>query len=265
MYTPQPQRSCAPRMMLIMLAAFLLLASPVTGQQTYVTQFDAFAGYNFLNSSNVNLAEHGFGAQFGFRPKTWYSFGFDFTDSAGDMSLTPGLLPTSFQQQLSAITGQFQAIGLLPANYALVVPGHSRTQTYAVGPQLAYRHFKHTTLFLRPVFAGAIHEAATPRPPADLLAALGHLPPATQAAVMAAIPAALMPLVTGSEKVDTTWFLGFGGGFDILFTKHFAIRTQADYVYDHLFNDILKDGRFTTRFSIGPAFNFGKNIAEPTN
>jgi hypothetical protein len=24
----------------------------------------------------------------------------------------------------------------------------------------------------------------------------------------------------------------------------------------------LKDGRFTTRFSIGPAFNFGRNIAD---
>jgi len=56
--------------------------------------------------------------------------------------------------------------------------------------------------------------------------------------------------------------LGFGGGFDILASKHLAIRTQADLVYDHLFNDLLKDGRWTVRFSAGPAFNFGKNIAK---
>jgi hypothetical protein len=31
-------------------------------------------------------------------------------------------------------------------------------------------------------------------------------------------------------------------------------------VYDHLFNDVLKDGRWTVRFSIGPCFNFGRNI-----
>jgi hypothetical protein len=31
-------------------------------------------------------------------------------------------------------------------------------------------------------------------------------------------------------------------------------------VWDHLFNDLLKDGRWTTRFSIGPCFNFGGNI-----
>ncbi len=69
-------------------------------------------------------------------------------------------------------------------------------------------------------------------------------------------------LTPSGRKTDTTWFLGFGGGFDILLSKHFAIRTQADLVYDHLFNDILKDGRFTTRFSVGPAFNFGRNIVK---
>jgi len=263
MSTPQPpQRSCFRRMMFIMLPVILLLAVPAFGQQTFVTQFDAFTGYNFLNSAKLGLSEPGFGGQFGFRPKTWYSVGFDYTISSGDMSLTPNLLPTSLQQPLTGIVDQFKTIGLLPASYALAVPAHSRTETFAVGPQLAYRHFKHVTLFLRPVFAGAIHEAATPTPPAELLAALGQLPPANQAAILGAMPAALKPLVSGSEKIDTTWFLGFGGGFDILFTKHFALRTQADYVYDHLFNDILASGRFTTRFSIGPAFNFGKNIAE---
>jgi hypothetical protein len=57
-------------------------------------------------------------------------------------------------------------------------------------------------------------------------------------------------------------FVGFGGGFDILFSKHVGWRTQADLVYDHLFNDLLKDARFTVRFSAGPCFNFGKNIVE---
>jgi hypothetical protein len=28
----------------------------------------------------------------------------------------------------------------------------------------------------------------------------------------------------------------------------------------HLFNDLLRNGRWTVRFSAGPAFNFGKNI-----
>jgi len=242
MYTPV--RGCFRRMMFIMLPAILLLAVPVSAQQDYVTQFDAFAGYNFLNSSKLGLSEPGFGGQFGFRPKTWYSFGFDYTASAGDMMLVPGLLPTALQQQLGAQLGGLAAAGMLPPGYKLMVPAHSNTQTFAVGPQLAYRHFKHVTLFLRPVFAGAIRETATPRP-GDPIAA--------------AVVAQLTP---AGKKTDIAPFIGFGGGFDILFSHHFAIRTQADYVYDHLFNDILADGRFTTRFSIGPAFNFGKNIVE---
>lgn len=240
MYTPQ-----SPRMMLIMLPAILLLALPVLAQQTNVTQFDAFAGYNFLNSSKISLSEPGFGGQFGFRPKTWYSVGFDYTISAGDATILPGLLPTALQQQLGAQLGALAKAGMLPPGYQLIVPAHSNTQTFAFGPQLAYRHFKHVTLFFRPVFAGAMRETATPRP-GDPIAK--------------AVVAQLTP--TG-KKTDIAPFIGFGGGFDILLTNHFAIRTQADYVYDHLFNDILADGRFTTRFSIGPAFNFGKNIAHP--
>jgi hypothetical protein len=45
-----------------------------------------------------------------------------------------------------------------------------------------------------------------------------------------------------------------------MLSKHVAWRVQADFVYDHLFDDLLRDGRMTTRFSIGPAFNFGKNV-----
>jgi hypothetical protein len=69
-------------------------------------------------------------------------------------------------------------------------------------------------------------------------------------------------LITGPSKTDHVLFFGFGGGFDINFGHHFAWRTQADLVHDHLFNDLLKDARFTVRFSCGPAFNFGKNIVK---
>jgi hypothetical protein len=107
---------------------------------------------------------------------------------------------------------------------------------------LAYRHFRNETLFLRPLFAGAIYEMATPKP-GDPIAA--------------AIVAQLAP---SGQKTDTTWFLGAGGGIDFLFSRHFAMRTQVDVVHDHLFNDLLANGRWTVRFSVGPAFNFGRNV-----
>ena len=229
-------------MMSIMLPAFLLLALPLFGQQTYVTRYDAYVGYAFLDSPHIGLFENGVAAQVGFRPKTWMSFGFDYSYTTGDGTITPGLLPDALQQGLGAELAQLVAAGVIPSSYQLVVPIHSKTQTFAVGPQLAYRGLTHFTLFWRPVFAGAIHEYATPVP-TDQIAA--------------AVVANLTP--TG-HKTDTAGFVGFGGGIDILLTKHLAIRTQADLVYDHLFNDLLKDGRFTTRFSVGPAFNFGPNI-----
>jgi hypothetical protein len=126
----------------------------------------------------------------------------------------------------------------------LYVPAHSKTQTFAFGPELVYRHFSKVTLFVRPIYAGVIHETATPQP---------------QDAVVKALVAGLIPTPT---KTDSVLFLGFGGGFDVLFGKHFAWRTQADLVHDHLFNDLLTDARFTVRFSCGPAFNFGKNIVK---
>ncbi|SPF54861.1 conserved exported hypothetical protein [Candidatus Sulfopaludibacter sp. SbA4] len=231
---------------ILLTVALVLLASSAFGQQTYVTRYDAYVGYAFLDSPKVNLFENGFAAQVGFRPKTWYSFGFDYSYSRGDLSLTPNLLPVALQQQLGAQLGQLIGAGLLPQTYTLTVPANSHTQTFAVGPQLAYRHLTHVTLFLRPVFAGAIHESATPQAAASDFFAQG----------------VVKELAPTGKKTDTTWFLGFGGGFDILFTKHFAWRVQADLVYDHLFNDLLQDGRFTTRFSVGPAFNFGRNIKE---
>ncbi|HSU66739.1 MAG TPA: hypothetical protein VLJ39_07700 [Tepidisphaeraceae bacterium] len=220
----------------------LALAIPLFGQQDYVARFDAYGGYAFLDSPHVNLFENGFAVQTGVRMRRWLSLGFDYSRSTGDLKLTPEMLLPSLQQSLGAQLGALAVAGRLPAGYSLTVPASSVTQTFAAGPQLAYRHLKHETLFLRPVFAGIIHEVATPKP--------GD-------AIATAIVAQLAP---SGKKTDNVIFVGFGGGFDILFSRNVGWRTQADLVYDHLFNDMLKDGRFTVRFSTGPCFNFGKNV-----
>ena len=235
------------RTVVITLGILILLSLPLPGQQSYVTRFDVYGGYGFLDSPKVNLFEHGFAAQIGGRPKTWLSLGFDYTIAAGDLKITPDQLLPELQAQLQAgIAGGVRA-GVLPATYpysTLSVPAHSRTQTFALGPELVYRHFSKVTLFLRPVYAGIIHESATPQP---------------QDAVVKALVSGLISTPT---KTDNVLFFGFGGGFDIVFGKHFAWRTQGDLVRDHLFSDLLKDSRFTVRFSCGPAFNFGKNIVK---
>jgi len=229
--------------LVLLILAVTVLASRASGQQTYVTRYDLFAGYTFLDSPHVSLFENGFHFQIGVRPKTWYSLGFDYSVSAGNLTLTQDLLTTSLQQQLAAELEALAAAGQLPPGYTLVVPAHSVTQTFAAGPQLAYRHFTNVTLFIRPDL-GAIHEAATPKPATGDLIAQG----------------VVQQLAPSGKKTDWTPFYGFGGGADFLFGKHVGLRVQSDLVYDHLFSDLLKDGRWTVRFSVGPIFNFGKNI-----
>ncbi len=221
----------------------LLLSAPLYGQQKYVSRYDLFTGFTYFNSSPISLSEKGFQTQIGVRPKTWLSLGFDFSVAKGDITVTPDLLPTDLQQKLGAQLGQLVAAGVIPSNYKLTVPADSTTQTFAMGPQLAYRRFSKVTFFIRPSM-GAIREVATPTPRDPIATGI------------------VKQLAPEGKKRDWQGFYGIGGGFDILFSKHVSLRIQADHVYDHLFNDILRDGRFTTRFSVGPAFNFGRNIAE---
>ncbi len=219
------------------------LALNAWGQQSYVGRYDAYVGYTYLDSPAISLGENGFHMQVGIRPKTWYSLGFDYSVATGMGAITPNLLTTPLQQELSAVLAQLAAQGKVPPGYTLIVPISSVTQNFAAGPQFAYRHWQAATLYLRPSI-GAVHENATLRP-GDPIAA--------------AISAQLAP--SGSTQ-DWAAFYGFGGGADINLSRHFAVRVQADFVHDHLFSDLLKNGRNTVRVSIGPAVQFGRNIAK---
>jgi len=219
----------------VLLAAVLLLtSSKVFGQQEYVSRYNIYAGYAFLDSPHVSLFENGAHFQAGVNPRTWLALGFDYSVSAGDLTLTPNLLTTTLQQELSQE---------LPPGVSLSVATHSHTQTFAAGPQFSYRHYAKVTLFIRPSI-GAIYERATPHPVGEIAELV------------------VEQLAPSGYKTDWTAFYGFGGGADLIFSKHVSLRVQADLVYDHLFSDTLKDGRLTTRFSIGPTFNFGKNIVK---
>lgn len=96
-------------------------------------------------------------------PRPGFPLGFDYSITAGDLTLTPGLLPTDLQATLAAQLGHLVAAGVIPASYTLTVPAHSVTHSFAMGPQFAYRHFSKVTLFIRPSI-GAIREGATPLP-----------------------------------------------------------------------------------------------------
>ena len=226
---------------IVLALTIIFVSSRAFGQQTYVGHFDAYAGYAYLNSPAISLAEHGVHIQAGMRLRQWVSMGVDFTAATGNGLITPNLLPTALQQTLGAQLAQLAAAGQLPAGYALKVPLDSTTQTFTTGPQFAYHGIKQVTLFIRPGL-GLIREVATPRP-TDPIAT--------------AIVAGLTP---SGKKTDTTYYYGVGGGFEYNVTNHFSIRTSVDLVRDHLFDDILKDSRYSVRFSIGPGFQWGRNV-----
>jgi hypothetical protein len=132
--------------------------------------------------------------------------------------------------------------GVIPPTYSPSIPIHSQTQTFAAGPLLDWHRWNAASLFIRPSI-GAIREIATVHPGDP---------------IVTAIAAQLAP---GGQKLDWTPFYGFGGGVTIRVTDHLGLRLQADFVHDHLFSDLLRDGRNTVRLSVGPALQFGRNVA----
>ena len=234
-------RSRAARISGVLLLSLILFSSSALAQQSYVGRWDVFGGFTNIWQPSINLSEPGFNFQAAMRPNAWITLGFDYSIASGRNTLDSGMLIPSLANQLGTQLGQLQAIGLVPANYALTLPSDIRTQTFEMGPDIPFRHFQSVTFFVRPNL-GAIQAVATPRP-AD--------------PIQTAIVSQLAP---SRKKTDWTYFYGFGGGFEVNMTNHFAVRFQADFVHDQMFNDILKAGN-TVRFSVGPSFQFGKNVA----
>src|SRR5258708_32519077 len=105
--------------LLMFAAVWFFMTSPTYGLQKYVSRYAASAGYTFLDSPHVGLFENGFQFQAGVRPKTWYSLGFDYSISSGDLTRTPNLLTTALQQQLAVQLQQLAAAGPLAGRVPL--------------------------------------------------------------------------------------------------------------------------------------------------
>lgn len=219
----------------IIAVTFLILLTSLTcfAQQTYVSRYDLFSGYSFLNTNKLNLFENGYNQEFGVNVRSWLAIGGDFSVFTGSNTLLPSMLKTSLQQELGAT---------LPPGYNLTMPSNSTTYTFSAGPQINIRKMRGVTFFVRPALGG-LHETATLKP--------GD--PIAKAVAQALVGSSL-------QKSDTVLFYGFGGGMDFNLSKHFAVRTAADYVHYNMFSNLLNGGENSVRFSVGPTFRFGENI-----
>jgi len=233
-------RSGMRRILLIWLA---FGASSLHGQAAYVGRFDLYGGAMFLESPDIQLSEPGAHLQAGVRARRWLSLGFDYSVSTGDTTIVPGYLTTALQSELAQQLAPLILAGIVSSNYSPSVPIHSQTQTFAAGPQLDWHRWNSVSLFIRPSI-GAIRESAILHPGDP---------------IVAAVAAVLAP--TG-QKLDVVPFYGAGGGATIRVTDHLGVRVQLDVVHNHLFSDILQNGRNSVRVSIGPAFQFGSNVGK---
>lgn len=224
----------------IVLMAFFA-RSTIFAQQSYVGRYDAYAGFTDFNTPALGLNQIGAHTQGGVDLRRWLSLGVDYSVVQGSEVLKPDLLPGVLQQEIAPVITQLIGAGVIPPGYQLTVPANVSTQSFAAGPQFAYRHFSRATLYLRPSF-GAFRVAATPRPK-DPVAAL-----------------VTKTLIPAGYKVDWTGFYGMGGGAELKVSRHIGILPQIDLVYNHPFNDILANGNWTMRYSIGPVFHFGGNV-----
>jgi hypothetical protein len=215
--------------------AITCLSAFAFAQQDYVSRYDAFAGFSYLASPKLNLAERGFDGEFGVNLNRWLALGADYSIFTGHSDIHAADLKPAFQAQLVPL------LPLLGPNPA--VPFDSTTYTFTFGPQINFRQLKWITIFVRPAIGG-MHETATLKPNSPLLAL---------------VTAQLAP---SGKKTDLKPFYGVGGGFDLNATKHVAIRFAADYVHVNLFDDLLKEGRNSVRLAVGPTFRFGHNVAE---
>lgn len=229
----------------IVLCLFIFLTGAAAfSQQDYVGRFDVYGGYSFLTTPKLNLFERGLHTQVGFNLNKWLAMGFDFSTFDAHSSLVPDMLNSATQAKVGPAMAALIAAGMVPPGYSLWVPYNTRTYTYAAGPQLNYRHFKQVTFFIHPNL-GAMHQDTTARP---------------KDAIQTIIVGGL--LGPTAKTSDTVMFWGVGGGIDLNVQKHLSLKLHADVVHTKLYSGILNGGENSIRFSVGPVFHFGSNVAK---
>jgi opacity protein-like surface antigen len=245
--TLSPEWSSLMRPTLACLAVFCF-ALTAFAQQQYVGRYDAYSGYTYASVPGLNLDQRGYHTQGGLNLNSWLSVGLDYSNFTGHTSLAPSQLSTGLQNQLLG----FAASQHIPPSVVagLLLPYDATTRTLASGPQLAYRPFKRITFLVHPGL-GLIHESVKAQPSGAL-----------QQGVVSYFQSTGQ-LTSAGKKSDTTYFYGIGGGVEWNVTRNVHLRFTADYVHTLLFDGFLRDPLNLVRLSIGPTFNFGRNVARP--
>ena len=219
---------------LFFISFVILFCLPAMAQEKEINRYTIYTGFDYMVSPARNLTERGFDTDFGVTAKPWLGLGADFM-AIGD-SIFSGKGTISGTETVYAP----KVRPIVPPN-SIHVPFRSTTYTFAVGPQFYLRKWPKVTFLIRPGL-GVIKESA------DLT-----------------FPPQIVPLFTllqipppGGHQKDTTWFFGLGGGFDLNFSRHVALRFTGDWVNTHLFSNLLVNRQNYGRFTVGPTWRWGR-------
>ncbi|MDR3765332.1 MAG: outer membrane beta-barrel protein [Acidobacteriota bacterium] len=229
---------------LFVVVLLLMLSACAFAQKDYVGRYDVYTGYTYLGSPDMNLTQRGLNVQAGLNLRRWLAFGVDYSVEFGRGTLTAAKLKPALHQELVTLLGETTA-------NSLAVPFDATTQTFAAGPNIVFHPRKRLAAFVHPSI-GAIHENIT-------------IDPLDSNYVPIAVGVVTQLEAQGTIKTtkpnDTTYFYGLGGGFEYAATKHVHIRTDIEFVHVFLYESLLANSRNSVRVSIGPTFNFGKNVS----
>jgi hypothetical protein len=222
------------RCVLPLLAALVPFAAVCcSAQERYIGRYDVVAGFSDISAPFVNnLNQTGINVKAGMENNRWLASGFDYSWQTGTGPLTTSLLTPALQQKLGAT---------LPPGYVVSIPTDVTIQTITAGQQLIFRHYGRSAYFIHPVLV-ALRVKATPHPGDPIASAI------------------IAQLVPSGTKVDWTGGYGVGGGTELKVSKHLGLNMNSDLAWCHPMNDLLGKGGWIYRFSVDPAFHFGKNI-----
>src|SRR5260370_24184265 len=220
------------RVVLFLSALLTSCAALAQQEQQYVPRYTGFAGYSYLNSPKLNLAERGFNAEFGMNVTRCMALGADYSYFTGHSDIFAKDLTPALQLQLARV---------VPPGVVVFLPFDSIPYTFTAGPQFNYRGAKWATFFARPALGG-LHELATLKPNTPLTTLL------------------VAQLVPSRKKSDLELFYGFGGGFKVIPSKHVGLQFAADWVHWNLFQGFLASGGKSLPLSVGPTFRFVRNV-----
>ena len=218
----------------------LFLCVPAFAQQDIsINRYTLYTGFDYFNNPGLSLNQRGFDTDFGVTVRPWLGLGADFS-AAGNSIISGGGTINGSGTIYAPILTAAAPLGA-PSPSSVNVPFKSNSYTFAVGGQFYWRKFRRITFLGRPGLGG-IHSNADVNLPPQLAGLLGLL--------HAPIP--------NSHQVDTAFFFGLGGGFDIKMSRNVGLRVTADWIDTHLFSNILVNRQNFVRVTAGPVFKWGR-------